>query len=163
MKNNKFKILILLLVVGIFVVLGFSYSNNNDSDGQFTVKYDNSWKRSATEEFKLKHKKTGSILKIQSKVLEEKYVDTDLDEIVDDIVYSIEKQNEDYKLINMSKTDNKKYENYSYLYEKKKKQVLVSIYKKNNKIVIAYYQADSQIYDIVLDSVDTILNSLEIS
>lgn len=163
MKNNKFKILILLLVVGIFVVLGFSYSNNNDSDGQFTVKYDNSWKRSATEEFKLKHKKTGSILKIQSKVLEEKYVDTDLDEIVDDIIYSIEKQNEDYKLINMSKTDNKKYENYSYLYEKKKKQVLVSIYKKNNKIVIAYYQADSQIYDIVLDSVDTILNSLEIS
>ncbi len=163
MKNNKFKILILLLVVGIFVVLGFSYSNNNDSDGQFTVKYDNSWKRSATEEFKLKHKKTGSILKIQSKVLEEKYVDTDLDEIVDDIIYSIEKQNEDYKLINMSKTDNKKYENYSYLYEKKKKQVLVSIYKKNNKIVISYYQADSQIYDIVLDSVDTILNSLEIS
>lgn len=163
MKNNKFKIMILLLVVGIFVVLGFSYSNNNDSDGQFTVKYDNSWKRSATEEFKLKHKKTGSILKIQSKVLEEKYVDTDLDEIVDDIIYSVEKQNEDYKLINMSKTDNKKYENYSYLYEKKKKQVLVSIYKKNNKIVIAYYQADSQIYDIVLDSVDTILNSLEIS
>jgi hypothetical protein len=61
MKNNKFKILILLLVVGIFVVLGFSYSNNNDSDGQFTVKYDNSWKRSAAEEFKLKHKKTGSM------------------------------------------------------------------------------------------------------
>jgi hypothetical protein len=42
-------------------------------------------------------------------------------------------------------------------------QVLVNVYKKNDKLVIAYYQADSESYDVVLDSVDTILNSLEIS
>ena len=37
------------------------------------------------------------------------------------------------------------------------------VLKKNDKLVIAYYQADSESYDVVLDSVDTILNSLEIS
>ena len=163
MKNSKFKIVLVLLIVGVFIVLGFSYANNNDSDGQFTVKYDNSWQRSATEEFKLKHKKTGSVLKIQSKILEDNYVDTELEEIIDDIIYSVEQQNKDYKLINFSKLENNEYEGYSYLYEKKMKQVLVNVYKKNNKIVIAYYQADSKVYDIVLDSVDTILNSLEIS
>ena len=46
---------------------------------------------------------------------------------------------------------------------KDKEQVLVNVYKKGNKLVIAYYQADSEVYDIVLDSVDTILSSLEIS
>ena len=55
-----------------------------------------------------------------------------------------------------------KYEGYSYLYEKGEEQVLVNIYKKDNKLVIAYYSASSEYYDIVLDSVDAMLDSLKI-
>ena len=41
-------------------------------------------------------------------------------------------------------------------------QALVNIYKKDNKVVIAYYSADSEVFDILLDSVDEIFNSIEI-
>lgn len=165
MKNNRFKIMIILFLVGFVVALGVSYSvtTGGISEGQFNVEYDSTWKKVGSDEFKLKHKKTGSILNIQSKEIEENYVDTNLKYIINDIVYSIEEQNPGYKLINTSDYVSDKYESFSYLYEKDMKQVLVNIYKKNNKIVIAYYEADSEVYDIVLDSVETILASLEIS
>ncbi len=165
MKNKRFKIMVLLFFIGFIVALGVSYSvsNGGTKDGVFNVDYDSTWKLVNKGEFTLKHKKTGSIISIQSKILEDNYVDIELKYLIDDIRYSIEEQNKDYKLINMSDSIDSKYEVYSYLYEKDMEQVLVNIYKKNNKLVIAYYQADSEVYDIVLDSVDTILASLEIS
>ena len=165
MKNSRFRIMVILFLVGFIVALGVSYSvtMGGVSEGKFNVEYDSTWRKVGNNEFKLKHKKTGSILNIQSKEIEENYVDTDLKYIINDIVYSIEEQNPEYKLINFNNNVSDKYDAYSYLYEKDMKQVLVNIYKKNNKIVIAYYEADSKYYDIVLDSVDTILASLEIS
>ena len=165
MKNKRFKIMVLLFFIGFIVALGVSYSVDlgGTKDGVFKVEYDSTWRLVNKDEFMLKHKKTGSIISIQSKVLEDNYVDTELKYLIDDIMHSIEEQNKDYELINMSEDIDTKYEAYSYLYEKDMEQVLVNVYKKNNKLVIAYYQADSEIYDIVLDSVDTILSSLEIS
>lgn len=164
MKNKKVKVLFILLVVGVVVLLCASYADyNNSLKGQFTVKYDSSWKRVSGSEFKLKHKKTGSILNIQSKMIEDNYSDVKLEDFIDEVVFSIEQQNDGYSLINMKKNDDSKYESFSYLYEKGMEQVLVSVYKKNDKLVIAFYQAESESYDVVLDSVDTILNSLEIS
>ena len=54
------------------------------------------------------------------------------------------------------------YDGYSYLYEKDNEQVLVNIYKKDSKLVIAYYSASYEYFDVVLDSVDSMLKSLEI-
>ena len=53
-------------------------------------------------------------------------------------------------------------DNIEYLYEKDDDQVLVNIYKKDNVLVILYYNALSKYFDIVLDSADTIIDSLEI-
>ena len=80
-----------------------------------------------------------------------------------DIIYGIEEQNKDYRLINMFDSPSDKYQSYSYLYENESNQVLVNVYKKDTKVIITYYEASNEYYDIVLDSVDTILNSLEIS
>lgn len=165
MKNKRFKIMVILFFIGFIVALGVSYSvdMSKSKDGVFNVKYDSTWKLVNKGEFTLKHKKTGSIISIQSKILEDNYVDTELKYLIQDIMYSIEEQNKDYKLINISDDVDSKYEAYSYLYEKDMEQVLVNVYKKGNKLIIAYYQADSEVYDIVLDSVDTILDSLVIS
>ncbi|MBE6145628.1 MAG: hypothetical protein E7171_03305 [Firmicutes bacterium] len=165
MKNKRFKIMVILFFIGFIVALGVSYSvdMSKSKDGVFNVKYDSTWKLVSKGEFTLKHKKTGSIISIQSKILEDNYVDTELKYLIQDIMYSIEEQNKDYKLINISDDVDSKYEAYSYLYEKDMEQVLVNVYKKGNKLIIAYYQADSEVYDIVLDSVDTILDSLVIS
>ena len=165
MKNKRFKIMVILFFIGFIVALGVSYSvdMSKSKDGVFNVKYDSTWKLVSKGEFTLKHKNTGSIISIQSKILEDNYVDTELKYLIQDIMYSIEEQNKDYKLINISDDVDSKYEAYSYLYEKDMEQVLVNVYKKGNKLIIAYYQADSDVYDIVLDSVDTILDSLVIS
>ena len=72
------------------------------------------------------------------------------------------KQNIDYKLINRMSNPTDMYESFSYLYEKDMKQALVNIYKKDNKLIVVYYEADSECYDIVLDSVDSILRTLKI-
>lgn len=165
MKNKRFKIMVILFFIGFIVALGVSYSVDmgGTKDGIFTVDYDSTWKLINKDEFMLKHKKTGSIISIQSKILEDSYVDTELKYLIQDIMYSIEQQNKDYKLINMSDEVKSDYEVYSYLYEKDMEQVLINVYKKGSKLVIAYYQADSEVYDIVLDSVDTIFASLRIS
>lgn len=165
MKSKRFKIMVILFFIGFIVALGVSYSvdMSKSKEGLFNVKYDSTWKLVNKGEFTLKHKKTGSIISIQSKILEDNYVDTELKYLIQDIMYSIEEQNKDYKLINISDDIDSKYETYSYLYEKDMEQVLVNVYKKGNKLIIAYYQANSEVYDIVLDSVDTILGSLVIS
>lgn len=165
MKSKRFKIMAILFFIGFMVALNVSYSalEGGIQKGVFTLQYDSSWKSVRSEGFKLEHRKTGSVINVQSKKIEDKYVDTELKFLINDIMYSIEEQNKDYILINMNDQMNNKYDSYSYLYEKDDEQVLVSVYKKGNILVIAYYQADSDVYDIVLDSVDTILSSLEIS
>lgn len=165
MKNKRLKIIIILFFISFIIALGVSYSVDmkDAKEGIFTVDYDSTWRLVNKDEFTLKHKKTGSIISIQSKILEERYVDTELKYLIQDIMYSIEEQNQDYKLINVNDKNDSNYELFSYLYEKDMEQVLVNIYKKGNKLVVAYYKADSEVYDIVLDSVDTILASLKIN
>jgi len=89
-------------------------------------------------------------------------MDISLNDLIVDVIDSIEKQNIDYKLINRMSNPTDMYESFSYLYEKDMKQALVNIYKKDNKLIVVYYEADSECYDIVLDSVDSILRTLEI-
>lgn len=165
MKSKRFKIMAILFLIGFSIALGVSYSVNDGGrkEGIFKVEYDSSWKLVYGNEFMLKHKKTNSVINIQSKKLEDKFIDTDLKYLIDDIIYSIEEQNKDYKLIKISNDVNTEYQAFSYLYEKNKEQVLVNVYKNHGTLVIAYYEADSEVYDIVLDSVDTILSSLRIS
>ncbi len=165
MKKNKY--LIIVIIVSIILTLGLSYAfritlkeYRNDN---FRVQYDSTWKLdNDVNELKLIHKKTKSVLRIQSKELDTEYMDVSLKDIIIDIVDSIEKQNVDYKLINRKSNLDNDYESFSYLYENGMMQVLVNIYKNNNKLVIAYYEANSEYYDIVLDSVETLLNTLEI-
>ena len=165
--NKKVKIAtIVVLVLAIIGIITFilltrvkikEYSNNN-----FRVKYDTTWKvKDSNDELYLVHKKTNSEIKIQCKVLDSNYINTSLDDIIDDVIYGIEEQNKDYDLINRDSLVSEKYDSYSYLYEKDDRQVVVYIYKKDAKLIIAYYEADIKFFDTVLISADEILNSIE--
>ncbi len=167
MKKKKNKIVILLMIIGILSTIYISYSYTNRlkiyENSYFSVEYDSTWK--VVEEsglLELNHRKSDSVLNIQCKVISDNFSNTDLTNLVSEIVYSIEEQNEGYELIAVAEDISSKYEGFSYLYEKDMEQVLVNIYKKDSKLIIAYYEASSEYYDIVLDSVDSILNSLNI-
>lgn len=165
MKKKKY--LLFLLLIGLLVTIGVSFafhvSLKEYKDMNFMVQYDSTWKKESEEgELKLIHKKSGSIVRIQCKELDKNYMDTSLSDLIVDIMYSIEEQNTGYQLIKKGDSPTEKYESYSYLYESGMKQALVLVYKKDNKLILTYYEADSEYYDIVLDSVDSLLNTLEI-
>ena len=159
--------LIIIFVLGLIVTLGISFSLNVSTksfeNDDFSVNYDSTWKvKKNKNELLLEHNKSKSLLSIQSKNLEENYIDTKLDVIIMDILYDIESQNEGYNLISVMDNSSNNYECFSYLYEKDNEQVMVRVYKHNEKIIVIYYEAESKYFDIVLDSVDSILDSLEI-
>ena len=164
-KKVKIAIVLVLLIAIVLMICWILFSRvkiKEYSNSNFRVKYDTTWKvKDSKDELYLVHKKTNSELRIQCKVLESNYIDTSLDDIIDDVIYSIEKQNEGYDLINRSSGSNNKFESYSYLYEKEDKQVAVEIYKKDAKLIIIYYEAESKYFDIVLPSADDIMNSIE--
>ena len=153
-------VLLTLVVINVFLknkITTSEYKNDN-----YKIVYDSTWEVVENEKYlELKHKKTNSILKIQSKELDDAYIDTRLSLLIDDIMDSIIDQNTGYNLINYSKNDDR-YDSYSYLYEKDDEQVLVNIYKKDRVLIIMYYSAQSDYFDIVLDSVDTMIDTLEI-
>ena len=150
---------ILIALLAIFVIVRSKIRIYTVSNANFRVSYDSTWRvKDKKEQLYLVHKRTKSVLKIQCKILEDNYINTSLDDLIDDIIFSIEEQNKDYVLINREGAN----ENYSYLYENNDKQVLVRIMKKDNKVIIAFYEAESKYYDIVLDSVEIILDNLEI-
>ena len=168
MKNNSLNILlpILFAVISLLVVI-YQVRNNQIrkieySNDHIQIKYDTTWKVEKDNNFSIKHKKSDSTFKILVKELDSNYYDTSLKDLIKDVMYDIEKQNEGFNLINIKDNISDKYDGYSYLYEKDNEQVLVNVYKKDNKLVIAYYSASSEYYDIVLDSIDTMLDSLEI-
>lgn len=150
---------IIIALVAILVIAKSKIKIYTVSNSNFRVSYDSTWRvKDKKEQLYLVHKKTKSVLRIQCKILEDNYINTSLSELIDDIVFSIEEQNKDYVLINREGTN----EEYSYLYENNDKQVLVRIMKKDNKVIVAYYEAESKYYDIVLDSVEIILDNLVI-
>lgn len=166
MKKIKIIIVVVLLIaigLSIFFVLKDKVGTKNYQNSNFKVSYDTTWEvKNDKDELYLIHKKTKSELKIQCKLLDSNFIDTNLRDIIDDIIYSIENQNDGYVLINRSDNVSDKYESYSYLYENNEKQVLVNLYKKDAKLIVVYYEAESKYYDIVLDSVNIILDSLEV-
>ena len=168
-KLSKFLPFILPLLFAIITVCTMMYNasiskirEKEYSNDSYSIKYDTTWKVTDKKELSLEHRKSKSTFNIVVKELESNYYDTKLKDIIKDIIYDVESQNEEFKLINIEENISDKYEGFSYLYEKGNEQVLVNIYKKDNKLILAYYSASNEYFDIVLDSVDNMFNSLEI-
>ncbi len=162
----KKKWLIVVLLLGLAILGGFYYSYSMQikeyNNRNFKISYDNTWKVLDDKNvLSLEHKKSHSKVKVQCKILADNYIDTPLSDLISDIMDSIEEQNKEYELISSANITDK-YEAYSFLYEYDMEQALVNIYKKDSKLIIVYYEANSEYYDIVLDSVDSMLDSLEI-
>ena len=161
MKKIMVGIILVLICITIFLIINNKISIKNYSNNDFSIKYDNTWKIDNKDELKLVHKKSNSIVSIKTMVLDDNYIDTNLNEIVGNVIYSIHDQNKDYNMLSSDDISDK-YQAMSYMFENDSKNVLVNIYKKDAKLIIVYYEAEFKYYDIVLDSVDSILDSLEI-
>lgn len=162
--KEKWKIILFIIVLILSLLVVILYFNSkkvelkNYQNDYYKIKYDTTWN---LKNNKLEHKKSKSRIKVNYKVLDQSYIDIELKDIINDLLYSIEKQNKDYKKIMQKKIDNP-YEGYQVLYEDNDVQSLVTIYKKDNVLLFITFNADSEYFDILIDNVETILNSVEI-
>lgn len=171
---KKYRIAILsclgILIVGLlilFVVLSLfnpteikEYKND-----KYAFKYDTSWKikEKKDESIKLVHNKDSEI-NIQIVSLEEEYKYSTSDDILDELLFNLEKQNSSYKLLSKEKDliTKYKYDGYKLLYENDESQVLVIMGKKADKVLLVTYEATNKYFDILLDSVQNIVYDFQI-
>ena len=137
--KEKWKIILFIIVLILSLLIVILYFNSkkvelkNYQNDYYKIKYDTTWN---LKNNKLEHKKSKSRIKVNYKVLDQSYIDIELKDIINDLLYSIEKQNKDYEKIMQKKID--------------------------NVLLFITFNADSEYFDILIDNVETILNSVEI-
>ena len=171
-KNYKLTIvtaLIVLLVGFCFLVILYLSTRNSSlkkvDEEYYSFQYDRTWKLKQKKKdlIILKHK-SGSKITIQISELTNESKYSSIDDLIDELSYTIQDQNKSYKLISKKEEilTNSNYDGYSLLYENDKEQVMVSTYKKSDKLVTIRYEAIDTYFDILLDSVHNIINHLNI-
>ena len=176
MKNiiEKYKITIITTIIVLFIcvfsLLLFKFIFRNsliktiDNDSYY-IEYDKNWKlkQKKKENILLKHQ-SGSKIIIQIDKLSDNYKYSKIDELIDELKYNIKEQNKDYNLISSKDCYITKYKfkGYKILYENNNNQVMVNFYKKGDNLITIRYEANSNYFDILLDSVNNIIYNLNI-
>lgn len=134
------------------------------SNSIYTLKYDTTWDlKEEKDSLSLKHKK-GATINIDYIVLTNDFLYTSLESVIDEVSYSIQEENPNYSLLGKEKvyvTANK-YEGYQLLYENGENEVLLTLFKKEDKIVSIVYEAEYEYFDILLDSAKEIIYNVDL-
>lgn len=160
---------VIILIVGSIILFSFLSKEEPSlielDENNYYLSYDSTWKIDTKEKDTviLKHK-SGSKVTIQLSKLTDEYSYATMDELIDELIYNIQQQNPNYKLLSKKQDKITKYEfdGYKILYENSKEQVMVHVYKKSDQLVIIRYEAENSYFDILLDSVQTIIYNLDI-
>lgn len=161
---------LIVLVVGmvgifVFIKLQKSITIETYENDTYVVKYDTTWKidKKSDNGIDLIHNKDGKI-SVKIVPLEDEYVYCTCESLVDEVLHSLQKQNKKYKLISKEKSSFSKYnyDGYKMLYENEDNQVLVTLGKKADKLLVATYEANDSSFDILLDSAQNILYDFQI-
>lgn len=167
LKKYKISVIIALsiIIVGIFGIILFNLAINKSSiktyeNEYYSFQYDNSWslKQKDNSKISLNHGKEAK-LNIEIITLENESKYASIEDLIEEIVYNIEKQNSGYKLISKKDATISKYEfkGYKLLLESENSQVMTSVYKKSDKLIMFNYEADNEYFDILLDSVQSMI------
>lgn len=174
-RNKKIVLIMLitLIIICVEILIYFIYgyfSNKNKiheiSNNNYSFQYDKTWKidKSSEMETSLIHKKSKSKLKIKINELEDELQYKTIDEIFDSLLYNIQKQNNNYKLIykEQTKITNQDIDGYKMLFETDENQAAIYIYKQGNRLVTFTYEATYEYFDILLDSINSIIYSFNL-
>jgi hypothetical protein len=150
-------LLIIILNSGIKIK---EYKNDN-----YSIKYDNTWKikNKSNDSLTFMHN-TGSLIELSIIEVNSEYGEAEFEVFAANVKYSIEEQNEDYKLVGEKSTlvSANMYLGYKLLYETDDNQASIIIGQKDNRLFIINYTAESKYFDILLDSVENIVSSFKL-
>lgn len=170
-KNRLLKSITFVFIIAIVVVLCFiiffknrSYIKTYEND-YIEFKYDDIWElnKEKSDRISFTHK-TNSFIDIKISNLSSSFINSNIENISDEVRYDIEKQNSNYKLLKEEKKEisKNKYEAYKLLYEDGDSQSLVIMIKKDNYLCVINYTSNNENFDILLDSFQYILGSLNL-
>lgn len=165
LKKYKLIIIIALIIVIIGTTLIFTLNGKNIdmyafNNNYYDFNYDKTWQiKDKSDLSVLLNNKEKASLNIELINIDDEYKYSDLTDIIDDLLYTINSQNSDYKLI--SKKEDKvtklEYSGYKLLYENDESQAMITILKSGDKVVVFNYEALNKYFDILLDSVQNII------
>lgn len=158
-------ILILILLTLIMTVFMMFMGAQKYKGKTLDIKYDNTWitVKQASDSVTLNHK-TGGKLDIKVEEIDNEKINYSIEEFSSDVAYMIEQMDSSYKLINKDKVKITKngYDGYKMLYENDKMECLVTIFRKDDSLITIIYTSKNENFDILLDSVNTIVYNMEI-
>ena len=154
-----------IVLIGWIVIFKSTDKINIYEDNNMKFEYDSSWSisRNSNDTISLTHK-TNSFVDLKvSKITSNNY-NSGISSISDEIKYDIEKQDSKYKLLKEEekKIGKKGYDSYKMLYENEDSQSLVIVLRNQERLYVINYTAKNEYFDILLDSFQTILGSLEL-
>lgn len=165
LKKYKLVIIIALIIVIIGTTLIFTLNGKNMSmhafdNNYYDFNYDKTWQiKDKSDLSVLLNNKDKASLNIELINIDDEYKYSDLTDIIDDLLYTINSQNSNYKLI--SKKEDRvtklEYSGYKLLYENDESQAMITILKNGDKVVVFNYEALNKYFDILLDSVQNII------
>lgn len=165
LKKYKLVIIIALIIVIIGTTLIFTLNGKNMSmyafdNNYYDFNYDKTWQVKDKSDLSVSlNNKDKASLNIELINIDDEYKYSDLTDIIDDLLYTINSQNSNYKLI--SKKEDKvtklEYSGYKLLYENDESQAMITILKNGDKVVVFNYEALNKYFDILLDSVQNII------
>ena len=171
-KKNKLLVntAAIVFVVGLVILTLITIISNNGklkeySTDAYAVKYDKNWKRRKTTKTTIEFKhRSKSKINIEIMSLEEEYKYLESEDLIDELLYSIGLENKEYKLLQKKQSNitRNNYDGYKVLYENKDSQVMAVIAKKSDKVMLFTYEAKNEYFDILLDSVQSIIYNFDI-
>ncbi len=167
MKRKKY-IIILAIIIFILLILFLSkiylkslkhlkYYNSST----ISFKYNNFWHITDNEKNFLQFKhENGSTLDISLKFLNNEQSTISVNKLANLILNSMDNN---YKVIykKNDKLTSKSYDGYNFILENNEENLLISIIKNNNKLVVVEYSSKIDDFDFLLDSVLTTIWNLE--
>ncbi len=164
-KQYKLVMIVALIIIIIgttllFVLVDKKITMKSFENDYYNLSYDNAWKlkdKTALTVFFDNGNKAS--LNIELVNVDDEYKYLDIDDIIDDLLYTIGSQNKDYKLISQKedKITKTEYNGYKLLYENGSSETMITIFKSGDKVVIFDYEAQNKYFDILLDSVQNII------
>ena len=163
-----FLIAAIIAAIGTILVLMLVDKKINTKtfeNNYYTFNYDTKWSitNKSNSMVKLKNDDKAT-LNVEIVQMDDEYKYSNISDFIDDILYDINDQNKEYKLISQkdSKITKSSYDGYKFLYESDSSQVMITIAKTGDKVIIFNYEAKNKYFDILLDSVQNIIYNFKL-